>query len=75
MKTLLAAVLAAGPVFAPAAFAEDVMKPSMQDSNMAKTHKPAKKADAMSKTPRKMKKADDPMDKKDPMITKDEMTR
>ena len=53
MKTLFAAMIATGLVFAPAAFAEDAMKPAMKDSKMEK----------------------DKMDKKDPMITKDEMTR
>ena len=55
MKTLVAAMLATGLAFAPAAFAEDAVKLAMKDS--------------------KMKKSDGIMDKKDPMITKDEMTR
>ena len=75
MKMLFAAVLATGLAFAPAAFAEDAMKPAMKDSKMKKTDKMDKKTDAMSKTSGKMKKSDSMMDKKDPMITKDEMTR
>jgi len=75
MKTLVAAMLAAGLAFAPAAFAEDAMKPAMKDNKMDKTHKTAKKTDSMSKPSAKMRKSDGMMDKKDPMITKDEMTR
>ena len=75
MKTLFAAMIATGLAFAPAAFAEDAMKPAMKDSKMKKTDKMDKKTDAMSKTSDKMKKSDGMMDKKDTMITKDEMTR
>ena len=74
MKTLVAALLAIGLAFAPAAFAEDAMKPAMKDSKMKKTDKMDKKTGAMSKTSGK-KKSDSMMDRKDPMITKDEMTR
>jgi pentapeptide MXKDX repeat protein len=75
MKILVTAMLAIGLAFAPAAFAEDAMKPVMKDSKMGKTHKTAKKTHSVSKTSAKMKKSDSMMDKKDPMITKDEMTR
>jgi pentapeptide MXKDX repeat protein len=75
MKTFFAAMLATGLAVAPAAFAQDTVKPAMKDSKMKKTDKMDKKTDAMSKTSGKMKKSDSMMDKKDPMITKDEMTR
>jgi pentapeptide MXKDX repeat protein len=74
MKTLFAAMLATGLAFAPAAFAEDAMKPAMKDSKIKKTDKMDKKTGAMPKTSGK-KKSDSMMDRKDPMITKDEMTR
>ena len=73
MKTLFAAMLATGFAFAPAAFAEDAMKPAMKDSKMEKTEKMDKKTDTMSKTSDKMKKSDGMMDKKDTMMKKDEM--
>ena len=75
MKTLFAAMLAIGLAFAPAAFAEDAMKPAMKDSKMEKTEKMDKKTDPMSKTSDKMKKSDGMMDKKDTMMKKDEMTK
>ena len=75
MKTLFAAVLATGLAFAPAAFAEDAMKPAMKDSKMEKTDKMDKKTDSMSKTSDKMKKSDGMADKKDTMTKKDEMTK
>ncbi len=75
MKTLFAAMLATGLAFAPAAFAEDAMKPAMKDSKMDKTEKMDKKTDSMSKTSDKMKKSDGMMDKKDTMMKKDEMTK
>jgi pentapeptide MXKDX repeat protein len=75
MKTLFAAMLAIGLAFAPAAFAKDAMKPAIKDSKMKKTDKMDNKTDAMSKTSDKTKKSGGMMDKKDPMITKDEMTR
>ena len=75
MKTLFAAVLATGLAFAPAAFAEDAMKPAMKDSKMEKTDKMDRKTDSMSKTSDKMKKSDGMMDKKDTMMKKDEMTK
>jgi pentapeptide MXKDX repeat protein len=75
MKTLFAALLATGLAFAPAAFAEDAMKPAMKDSKMEKTEKMDKKTDSMSKTSDKMKKSDGMMDKKDTMMKKDEMTK
>jgi pentapeptide MXKDX repeat protein len=75
MKTLVAAMLATGLAFAPAAFAEDAMKPAMKDSKMDKTHKAAKKTDSMSKTSAKMKKSDGMMDKKDNEGRDDEVTR
>jgi len=73
MKTLFAAMLATGLAFAPAAFAEDAMKPAMKDSKIEKTEKMDKKTDTMSKTSDKMKKSDGMMDKKDTMMKKDEM--
>jgi len=75
MKTLFAAILTIGLAFAPAAFAEDAVKPAMKDSKMEKTDKMDKKTDAMSKTSDKMKKSDGMMDKKDTMMKKDEMTK
>ena len=75
MKTLCAAMLATGLAFAPAAFAENAMKPAMKDSKMEKTDKMDKKTDAMSKTSDKTKKSDGMMDKKDTMMKKDEMTK
>jgi pentapeptide MXKDX repeat protein len=75
MKTLFAAMLATGLAFAPAAFAEDAMKPAMKDSRMEKTDKMDKKTDTMSKPSDKMKKSDGMMDKKDSMMKKDEMTK
>ena len=72
MKTLFAAMLAIGLAFAPAAFAEDAMKPMSKDTKMDKMDK---KTDAMSKTSDKMKKSDGMMDKKDTMMKKDEMTK
>ena len=75
MKTFLAAMLATGLAFAPAAFAEDAMKPAMKDTKMEKTDKMDKKTDSMSKTSDKMKKSDGMMDKKDTMMKKDEMTK
>ena len=75
MKTLFAAMLAIGLAFAPAAFAEDAMKPAMKDSKMEKTDKMDKKTESMSKTSDKMKKSDGMMDKKDTMMKKDEMTK
>jgi pentapeptide MXKDX repeat protein len=75
MKTLVAAMLATGLAFAPAAFAEDAMKPAMKDGKMEKTDKMDKKSDAMSKTSDKMKKSDGMMDKKDTMMKKHEMTK
>ena len=75
MKTLFAATIATALAFAPAAFAEDAMKPAMKDSKMEKTDKMDKKTDSMSKTSDKMKKSDGMMDKKDTMMKKDEMTK
>ena len=75
MKTLFAAMLATGLAFAPAAFAEDAMKPAAKDSKMETTDKMDKKTDAMSKTSDKMKKSDGMADKKDTMTKKDEMTK
>ena len=54
MKTLFAAMIATGLAFAPAAFAEDAMKPAMsKDTKMDKMDKKdtmAKPADKMEKT-------------------------
>ena len=74
MKTLFVAMIATGLAFAPAAFAEDAMKPAMSKDKMQKTDKMDKKTDAMSKSSDKMKKSDGMMDKKDSM-KKDEMTK
>ena len=73
MKTLVAAMLATTLAFAPAAFAEDAMKPAMKDSKMEKD-KMDKKTDAMSDSSDKMKKTGGMMDKKDSM-TKDGMMK
>ena len=72
MKTLFAAMLAAGLAFTPMALAQDAAKPAMKNS---KIHKTAKKTHSISKASDKMKKSDGMMEKKDPMILKDEMTR
>ena len=74
MKTLFAVMLATGLAFAPAAFAQDAMKPAMNDSKMEKD-KMDKKTDTMSKTSDTMKKSDGMMDKKDTMMKKDEMKK
>ena len=75
MKTrlLIAATIATGLAFAPAAFAEDAMsKPGMaKDSKMGTMDK---KADTMSKGSDKMQKTDGMMDKKDTM-SKDGMMK
>jgi pentapeptide MXKDX repeat protein len=70
MKTRLmfAATLATGLAFAPAAFAQDAMKP------MAKDGKMDKKTDAMAKPSDKMEKTGGMMDKKDTM-SKDGMAK
>ena len=61
---LLAALIATGLAFAPAAaFAEDAMKPAMSKDNMAKKDD----KDKMTKSSDKMKKTDGMMDKKDAM--------
>ena len=74
MRLLLAATLAAGLAFAPAAFAEEAMKPVIAKS---KTHKPAKahkKTVGTSRPSGKMKKNDDMMG--EPYSTqRDDMTR
>ena len=62
-------MVAAGLAFAPAAFAEDAMKPAMKDSKMEKTHKAQ-----CAKTSDKIQKSSGMMDKKDTMMKKDEMT-
>jgi pentapeptide MXKDX repeat protein len=76
MKTLFAAMIATGLAFAPAAFAEDAMKPAMQDTKMDKMDK---KTDSMSKSSDKMEKTGGMMDKKDVMskdgMKKDEMKK
>ena len=75
MKTrlLVAATIATGLAFAPAAFAEDAMsKPGMaKDSKMDKMDK---KTDSMSKESDKMQKAGGMMDRKDTMA-KDSMSK
>ena len=74
MRLVLAAALAAGLTFAPAAFAEPATKPVMAKS---KTHKPAKahkKTVGTSRPSGKMKKYDDMMG--EPYSTqRDDMTR
>jgi len=74
MRLLLAATLAAGLTFAPAAFAEEAMNPVIAKS---KTHKPAKahkKTVGTSRPSGKMKKYDDMMG--EPYSTQsDDMTR
>ena len=74
--TTIAAGLAFGLAFAPAAFAEEAMKPTMSSDKMGmeKTDKMDKKTDAMSKSSDKMKKTDGMMEKKDGM-KKDEMPK
>jgi pentapeptide MXKDX repeat protein len=72
MKTLFAAMIATGLAFAPAAFAEDAMKPAM--SKDTKMDKMDKKTDAMSNSSDKMEKAGGMMDKKDTM-SKDSMSK
>jgi len=71
MKTLFAAMIATGLAFAPAAFAEDAMKPAMKDTKMDKMDK---KTDTMSKPSDKMEKTGGMMDKKDTM-SKDGMKK
>jgi pentapeptide MXKDX repeat protein len=71
MKTLFAAMIATGLAFAPAAFAEDAMKPAMKDTKMDKMDK---KTDTMSKPSDKMEKTGGMMDKKDTM-SKDGMSK
>jgi hypothetical protein len=74
MRLLLVAMVAAGVTFAPAAFAEEAMKPVMAKS---KTHKPAKahkKPVSASRPSARMKKNDDMMG--EPYSAqKDDMTR
>jgi pentapeptide MXKDX repeat protein len=76
MKPLFAAMIVMGLALAPAAFAEDAMKPMSKDTKMDKMDK---KTDAMSHSSDKMKKTDGMMDKKDTMakdgMKKDEMTK
>ena len=72
IRLLVAATVAAGLVFAPAAFAEDAMKPGMAKD--AKMDKMDKKNDTMSKGSDKMQKTDGMMDKKDTM-SKDGMMK
>jgi pentapeptide MXKDX repeat protein len=69
MKTLFAAMIATGLAFAPAAFAEDAMKPMSKDTKMDHMDK----KDSMSKSDG-MKKPDAMMDKKDSM-SKDSMSK
>ncbi len=69
MKPLFAALIVSGLVFAPAAFAEDAMKPMAKDTKMDKMDK-----DSMSKPSDKMDKAGGMMEKKDGMA-KDTMSK
>ena len=71
MKMLFAAIIATGLAFAPAAFAQDAMKPAMKDTKMDKMDK---KTDAMAKPADKMEKSGGTMDKKDSM-SKDGMAK
>ena len=74
MRFLLAATVAAGLTFAPAAFAEDVMKPTTPKSKTHKTAKVHKKTDGASRSSGKVQKQNDMMGA--PYSTqKDEMTR
>jgi hypothetical protein len=74
MRLLLAATVAAGLVVAPAAFAEDAMKPTTPKSKTHKAAKVHKKADRASTSSGKMKKNDNMMG--EPYSTqKDDMTR
>lgn len=70
MKTrfLFAATIATGLALAPAAFAQDAMKPAMKDTKMDK------KTDTMAKPADKMETSGGMMDKKDTM-TKDTMSK
>jgi pentapeptide MXKDX repeat protein len=74
MRLLLAAAVAAGLTFAPAAFAQDAMKPATPKSKMHKTAKMHKKIDRVARPSVKMKKNDDAMGNPYSM-QKDEMTR
>jgi pentapeptide MXKDX repeat protein len=71
MRILFAAMVATGLALAPAAFAEDAMKPAMKDTKMDKMDK---KTDAMSKPSDKMEKTGGMMDQKDTM-SKDSMSK
>ena len=70
MKSLFAALLVAGVALAPAAFAEDAMKPMSKDSKMDHMDK----KDSMAKSGDKMEKSGAMMDKKDSM-SKDSMSK
>ena len=75
MKTLFAAMIVAGLAIAPAAFAEDAMKPAMTKDKMDSKMDKMDKKDSMSNSSDKMKKTTDGMmDKKDTM-SKDEMKK
>jgi pentapeptide MXKDX repeat protein len=76
MKTLLlAAAVATGLAFAPAAFAEDVMSKPGTAKDTKMDNKMDKKTDAMAKPSDKMQKSDTMMmDKKDSM-SKDGMKK
>jgi pentapeptide MXKDX repeat protein len=71
MKTLFAAMIATGLALAPAAFAQDAMKPMAKDT---KTDKMDKKTDTMAKPSDKMETSGGMMDKKDTM-SKDSMSK
>jgi hypothetical protein len=75
IRLLLAATVAAGLAFAPAAaFAEDAMKPATPKSKTHKAAKAHKKTDRAPVSSTKMKKNDDMMGNPYSM-QKDEMTR
>ena len=70
IRLLVAATVAAGLAFAPAAFAEDAMKPMAKDTKMDKMDKKV----SMAKPDDKMEKTGGMMDKKDTM-SKDGMMK
>jgi pentapeptide MXKDX repeat protein len=78
IRLLLAVTVAAGLIFAPAAFAQDTIKPAMKPgTSKSKTHQTAKvhkKTDGASRSSGRMQKKNDMMGA--PYSTqKDEMTR
>ena len=74
MRLLLAATLAAGLTFAPAAFAEEAMKPMTAKSKIHKPAKAHKKTISASRPSGRIKKNDD-MIGEPYSAQKDDMTR